>query len=971
MSTDIENTKKIKKSFGNTPLSKIYWKDYLKAKNYNSDVNSMCEECIQAQISKYGKQEIDCKGLASADMLVDEKLKHLFSDEDMDTAEQLANPYAWANRNIHRKKFTERWYQEMFTRCTSKRLTLRCGRRAGKALAIDTPIPTPDGWRIMEDISVGDKVFDENGEAITVIDATEIMINRDCYNVVFSDGSSIVADGQHLWTVETKKIRKNNSRNKNKVFDPVTLTTEEMSKNVKVTSKDESNYSIRIAGELNFSQKEMVIDPYVLGFWLGEGCRGTSRVAIGNEDLDELTSYIIAKGYSMRITPETNDHNIYGLITDLKKLGIDKDKFIPRQYLESDKFSRLELLKALMDTDGTIDKNGKAEFTSCDMQLSQGVYELIIGLGMKASFSINDSWFNGKKYLPRYRIYFNPNKQVFKLKRKADRVCLKNSIQNNRYITEIHRVKSVPVKCIEVDSVSRLYLASRACIPTHNSYAMALKMLHRAMMTECKILVVTPYEVQAEELMNLILEFVWALNPDYGDYDSIIEKFIKSPTYFMKFKNHSRIRAFTTGASGAGSVRGQAADIIVLDEVDYMSEADFNSILAILADNPNVELWVASTPNGKSQLYRLEELQDYRSFHFPSFVLPHYNDKLDREFKGQFTDIGYVQEVMAEFGEGEASVFQDYFIEKNLLKGIDRKDVLLNRDGYIVFLGGDWNDDKNGTRLLAIAFDKVSKLFFVAEKRRVSKEGWTQVAAVQEIIEFNRKYNFDYVYLDEGYGVSNIQFIKQYAIDKRGVLPVGHPDLKLSEVVGVNFSSKVEVIPVEGGDPIKKDMKTYLVENTVRLLERDSLKFDVEYDKELLAQMNAYVILRKTPTGRPVYGCEDTKTGDHDLDAFMVGLLGWSMENSTFLNHAVTDTLVKLVSRDEMGESEQVNESIGPGLFATTMNRKTPTRLFNSKINRYNRATFNKNNTHSFLGLSRDTNVLTNTRNSKNRRSEF
>ena len=635
MTTNIESTKQIKKSFGNTPLSKIYWRDYLEAKDYTNDINLMCSDCIETQIAKYGKQQIECKGLASADMLVDEKLRHLFSEEDIETAEQLANPYAWANANIHPKKFTERWYQEMFTRCTSKRLTLRCGRRAGK------------------------------------------------------------------------------------------------------------------------------------------------------------------------------------------------------------------------------------------------------------------------------------------------------------------------------------------------SYSMALKMLHRAMMTECKILVVTPYEVQAEELMNLILEFVWALDPSYGDYDSIIEKFIKSPTYFMKFKNHSRIRAFTTGASGAGSVRGQAADIIVLDEVDYMSEADFNSILAILADNPNVELWVASTPNGKSQLYRLEELQDYRSFHFPSFVLPHYNDKLDREFKGQFTDIGYVQEVMAEFGEGESSVFQDFFIEKNTLKGIDRKDIIENRDRYAVFLGGDWNDDKNGTRLLAIAFDKVTKQFIVAERRRVSKEGWTQVAAVQEVIEFNRKYKFDYIYLDEGYGVSNIQFIKQYALDKRGVLPITHPDLRLSEVVGINFSSKVEVIPAEGGDPIKKDMKTYLVENTVRLLERDALKFDMEYDKELLAQMNAYVILRTTPTGKPVYGCEDTKTGDHDLDAFMVGLLGWSMENSTFLNHAVTDTLVKLVSREEMGESEAVNQSIGPGLFATAMTRKSPTRLFNSKINRYNRATFNKNSTQGLLGITRDTNVLAHTRNNTSRRSEF
>ena len=630
----IENTST--KDFTNTPLSKIPWKEYLDSKNYNSDINEMCGQCIASQIQQHGEQKIECRGLASEDMLIDESVKHLFSDEDIVTAEQLSNPYAWAAANIKSKKFVSRWYQEQFVRCTSKRLTLRCGRRAGK------------------------------------------------------------------------------------------------------------------------------------------------------------------------------------------------------------------------------------------------------------------------------------------------------------------------------------------------SYSLALKMLHRALMTECRVLIVTPYEIQAEELMNLIVDFLYALNEEYGSYDELVDKFIKSPTYLMKFRNGSRIRAFTTGSSGAGSVRGQAADIIVLDEVDYMSEADFNSILAILADNPDVELWVASTPNGKSQLYRLENLEDYKGYHFPSFVLPHYNDKLDREFKGQFTDIGYVQEVMAEFGEADSTVFQEYFLSKNTITDIDRADVLKNKNRYMVFLGGDWNDDKNGTRLLAIAFDKGTKTFFVVEKRRVSKEGWTQVAAVQEVIEFNRKYNFDHIYLDEGYGTSNIQFIRQYAIDKRGVLPADHPDIKLSEVVGVNFSSKVEVIPADGGEPIKKDMKAYLVENSVRLLERDAIKLDMEYDKSLIEQMGNYVVLRRSPTGKPIYGTTDTKVGDHDLDAFMIGLLGWSMENSDALNHSVSDVLVKLVSKEDMNGQTEGGPAIAQQLFASGIHANTGSTLFKNKINRYNRATFNKDTSGQPLasrmtGIGGNKNVLKKTRGSTGR----
>lgn len=630
----IDNTSNA--DFTNTPLSKIGWREYLESKNYDSDINEMCGKCIASQIQQNGSQTIECRGLASADMLLDESIKHLFSEEDIETAEQLANPYAWAEANISNKKFASRWYQEMFARCTSKRLTLRCGRRAGK------------------------------------------------------------------------------------------------------------------------------------------------------------------------------------------------------------------------------------------------------------------------------------------------------------------------------------------------SYSLALKMLHRALMTECRVLIVTPYEIQAEELMNLVVDFLYALKEDYGTYADLVEKFIKSPTYLMKFTNGSRIRAFTTGSSGAGSVRGQAADIIVLDEVDYMSETDFNSILAILADNPDVELWVASTPNGKSQLYRLENLEDYKGFHFPSYVLPHYNDKLDREFKGQFTDIGYVQEVMAEFGEADSTVFQDYFISKNTIPDIDRADVLRNKGRYMVFLGGDWNDDKNGTRLLAIAFDKSTKTFFVVDKRRVSKEGWTQIAAVQEVIEMNRKYDFDYIYLDEGYGTSNIQFIRQYALDQRGILPADHPDIRLSEVVGVNFSSKVEVIPPDGGDPIKKDMKTYLVDNAVRLLERDSIKLDIEYDDSLIKQMGNYVILRRSPSGKPIYGTTDTKVGDHDLDAFMIGLLGWSMENSSMLNHSVSDVLVRLVSKEEMQGQSESGPVIAQQLFASGIQPNTGQTLFKNKINRYNRATFNKDTSGQPLasrmtGIGGNKNVLKKTRGSTGR----
>jgi replicative DNA helicase len=69
----------------------------------------------------------------------------------------------------------------------------------GKALALDTPLPTPTGWTTMGDVRVGDELMAADGKPTRVIAATDVMLDRPCYEVKFSDGSVIVADAQHQW----------------------------------------------------------------------------------------------------------------------------------------------------------------------------------------------------------------------------------------------------------------------------------------------------------------------------------------------------------------------------------------------------------------------------------------------------------------------------------------------------------------------------------------------------------------------------------------------------------------------------------------------------------------------------------------------------------------------------------------------------------------------------------------------------
>ena len=81
-------------------------------------------------------------------------------------------------------------------------------RLEGKALAFDTRIPTPDGWKTMAGLEVGDEVFDPDGKPVPVVAATELMVDRPCRQVTFSDGTRVIADAEHQWEVQTKYDRK-------------------------------------------------------------------------------------------------------------------------------------------------------------------------------------------------------------------------------------------------------------------------------------------------------------------------------------------------------------------------------------------------------------------------------------------------------------------------------------------------------------------------------------------------------------------------------------------------------------------------------------------------------------------------------------------------------------------------------------------------------------------------------------------
>ena len=349
------------------------------------------------------------------------------------------------------------------------------GRLEGKALACNTPIPTPDGWRTMADLQPGDLVFDEAGRPTTVVAVSEVMLGRPCRDVVFSDGQTITADIGHLWSTRTKSARKHGGTAEIR-------TTAEVARTVRVG--EEWNHHVRLADAVHFPRGTLPIDPYVLGAWLGDGTSTSAIITCSDQDREVLDE-IERLGYPVRPASGPIRYRIGGaghtrnpatgpyernssLSSTLRNLGLLGNKHVPAEYLVADIQQRTALLQGLMDTDGYIDEFGRCEFVNTREGLSDAVLMLAASLGLRPVKRKKRAMLNGIDCGPAYQVKFTPDIPVFRLKRKLARQKI-GRFHRSRAIVGVHRTESRPVKCIQIEAPSGLFLAGPSFIPTHNS----------------------------------------------------------------------------------------------------------------------------------------------------------------------------------------------------------------------------------------------------------------------------------------------------------------------------------------------------------------------------------------------------------------------------------------------------------------------------------------------------------------------
>jgi deoxycytidine triphosphate deaminase len=352
-------------------------------------------------------------------------------------------------------------------------------RLEGKALSVHTPIPTPRGWREMGDLRVGQQVFDERGAPCTILRASPIMYGRECLEVEFSDGSTIVADAEHQWVTRTKSERRYGK--------PASIrTTREIAETVRTAA--DWNHHVMLAGAAQYPTQLLPVDPYVLGVWLGDGTSNKAEITVGAGDEQVLEEIAragyqiwpssgnrafrvggIGRGHTLRLRDKAGRYQAdSSLSSTLKAMGLHRNKHVPVAYLHADIDQRLALLQGLMDSDGHIDESGRCEFVNTNERIADAVVELAASLGLRPKKRRKRVTLYGVEQRPAFQVKFAPRIEVFRLGRKLAR--LRQSAGHAfRAIVAVRPVLSRPVRCIEVSTTEGMFLAGTSYIPTHNS----------------------------------------------------------------------------------------------------------------------------------------------------------------------------------------------------------------------------------------------------------------------------------------------------------------------------------------------------------------------------------------------------------------------------------------------------------------------------------------------------------------------
>ena len=351
----------------------------------------------------------------------------------------------------------------------------------GGPLRVDQKVATPDGWKLIGDMTAGDLVYKPDGKPVAVEGVYPQGVLQDVYRVTFRDGASVVCDDTHIWNVRSK------------------LAGSELYKNMRLSEIREAglvyehkngsryNFNVPLQAPVEVEEKDFNIQPYLLGYLLGDGTFGGGRsVTIASSENDFPWEAYLPEGVSVSefSAPTAARAGSYGLIgkgrgtngtnaliESLESLSLkgvrSEDKFVPEQYLWGSVSQRMDLLSGLLDSDGSTCENGGFEFSNISKNLAEAVVHLAQSLGGVATLNSYAVRANEKAL---YRVNGRIASSLgapFKLARKNASYVI-HSNEYNRSIVSIEKIEDADCICIKVANNEGLFL-TEGFVTTHNT----------------------------------------------------------------------------------------------------------------------------------------------------------------------------------------------------------------------------------------------------------------------------------------------------------------------------------------------------------------------------------------------------------------------------------------------------------------------------------------------------------------------
>jgi len=356
-------------------------------------------------------------------------------------------------------------------------------KKNGKQLALDTPIPTPEGFTNMGDLKVGDTVFDELGNPCHVVAKSQVDDAEQAYKLTFRDGTSIVAGARHLWNCEYI-----HGKRKDVLWTTEEIYVRQSRYGKEKNGSERSVIRIPVGGALKTNEVQLPVDPYLYGYWLGNGCADKPDITVRTQDVEDIMSFIPYEPHNRY--PQVCGGSEIIRYMELKRVLVPtfRDKVIRPEYLRASEKQRWALLQGLMDSDGCIGtRKAQSVYCSTILPLAQSVRELLWSLGIKnaikASPSTRNGWPTGEiLYTIRFTTFDNQPSAKLIRKSVRQRIRKKKTRSCFHYLAKIEPVdRPVKMQCIQVDSPNHQYLAGPSMVPTHNSElaaAIALYLLY-------------------------------------------------------------------------------------------------------------------------------------------------------------------------------------------------------------------------------------------------------------------------------------------------------------------------------------------------------------------------------------------------------------------------------------------------------------------------------------------------------------